>query len=167
MEFFVWLESTALSTLLRESPSLLAFPAVLIVHAIGMGLLAGTNVLVGLRILGVAPSVPLSLLERFFPVMWFGFVINVISGILLWLAYPTKATTNPVFYLKLACIAAGVYLTIRIRDRVLRIPSYDLGIVPGDGRLLAAISLLLWAGAITSGRFLAYTCNYLMANSPC
>src|SRR5262245_30013173 len=124
MEFTAWLESTALSTWLRDSISLLAFPSVLIVHAIGMGFLAGTNTMVDLRILGVAPRVPLSQLERFFPVMWFGLVINAISGVLLFIAYPTKAATNPVFYLKMGCIAAGVLMTIRIRNRVLRTPLF-------------------------------------------
>jgi hypothetical protein len=167
MEYTAWIESTALSTWLRESISLLAFPTVLIVHAIGMGLLAGMNTVMDLRILGVAPKVPLSLLERFFPVMWFGLAINVVSGIFLFIAYPTKAATNPIFYLKLGCIAAGILLTLRIRDKVIRVPSIDFGNIPASGRSLAVVSLILWAGAITSGRLLAYTCRYLMANSRC
>ena len=130
VEYTAWIESTALSIWLRESISLLAFPTALIIHAIGMGFLAGTNAVVDLRILGFARKTPLSSLERFFPVMWFGLIINVISGILLFIAYPTKAATNPVFYLKLGCIAAGVFMTLRIRARVLRAPSIDLAASP-------------------------------------
>ena len=79
----------------RESPSLLAFPTVLIFHTVGMGFLAGANIAVDLRILGFAPRVPLSLMERFFPVMSLGFFVNAFSGVLLLIAYPTKALTNP------------------------------------------------------------------------
>jgi len=165
--YTAWIESTALSIWLRESISLLAFPTVLIIHAIGMGFLAGTNAVVDLRILGIARKVPLSLLERFFPVMWFGLIINAISGVLLFIAYPTKAATNPLFYVKLGCIAAGVLMTLRIRKAVLRTPSFDLGMSSTNAKLQAAISLVLWAGAITSGRLLAYTCKYLIAGTRC
>ena len=140
-----------------------AFPFILVVHAWGMGLLAGSNAAVGLRILGFAPRVPLSAMQKFYPVMWFGFVINAISGILLLVGYPTKALTNPVFYLKLGCIAAGMVLMNRIRHRVVRsdkLPS-------GQGKMMAAFSLLVWAGAIVSGRLLAYTCTHLLGDIKC
>jgi hypothetical protein len=47
-----WLEATAPSVWLRESPSLWAFPFVLILHTVGMGFLAGTNVAMDLRVGG-------------------------------------------------------------------------------------------------------------------
>src|SRR6188768_4001182 len=97
---YIWLEATSLSTWLRESPSLWAFPFVLILHTVGMGFLAGANVAMDLRVVGFAPKIPLSLFERFFLVMKVGFVVNAVSGILLLLAYPTKALTNPLFYIK-------------------------------------------------------------------
>jgi hypothetical protein len=50
---------------LRESPSLWAFPFVLILHTVGMGFLAGTNVAMDLRVVGFAPKVPLALVEKF------------------------------------------------------------------------------------------------------
>jgi len=126
-----------------------------------MGLLAGSNAALDLRILGFAPRVPLSAMQKFYPVMWFGFVINAISGILLLVGYPTKALTNPVFYLKLACIAAGMVLMKRLRDRVVR---WDK---PSHGRIMAALSLLVWAVAIVSGRLLAYTCTHLLGDIRC
>ena len=167
MNFTGWLETTALSIWLRESPSLLAFPFVLIVHAWGMGFLAGSNAALGLRIIGFAPRVSLSAMEKFYPVMWFGFVINAISGVLLLISYPTKALTNPVFYLKSGCIAAGMVMMVKIRDRVVRNRAFDTAPVPTNGKLLAGISLFLWAAAIISGRFLAYTCTYLIAGRRC
>ena len=39
--FFIWLESTALSQWVVGSPSLLAFPGILTLHAIGMGFAVG------------------------------------------------------------------------------------------------------------------------------
>ena len=160
--FTGWLETTAVSVWIRESPSLLAFPFILIVHAWGMGFLAGANAAVDLRVLGFAPKVPLQIMEKFYPVMWFGFVINAISGVLLLVGYPTKALTNPVFFLKLGCIAVGMLLMLWIRAKAVRVQGGSLNV-----KLLAGASLLIWAGAICSGRFLAYTCNWLLADFPC
>jgi hypothetical protein len=162
-DFTAWLETTALSVWIRESPSLLAFPFILIVHAWGMGFLAGSNAAVDLRILGFAPKVPLKAMTKFYPVMWFGFVINAISGVLLLIGYPTKALTNPVFYIKLVCIAIGMVLMIWLRRNVVRAEGMPLA----RGKTVAAISLLVWAGAIVAGRLLAYTCKFLMKDFPC
>jgi hypothetical protein len=157
------LEASGLSVWVREEPSMFAFPFILIVHAWGMGLLAGANAAVDLRVLGFAPRVPLGAMRKFYPVMWFGFVINTISGFLLLMGYPTKALTNPVFYLKIGCIAAGMVLMLQLRKRAV-LPGQT---APGQATMLAALSLLVWAVAILSGRLLAYTCKFLMWDSPC
>ena len=164
MRFLIWLESTAFSIWVRESPSLFAFPGILCCHTIGMGLVAGINGAIALRILDVAPGVPIAEMKRFLPVMWFGFWLNAASGVALLIAYPTKALTNPVFYLKLGLIALALMLLASITREIFR-----------DGRavddsalkrlkILAAASLASWAGAIISGRLLAYTYTRLMAD---
>ena len=159
--FFILLEEGSIGLWVRESPSLLAFPTILALHAVGMGLLAGTNAAMDFRILGFARTVPLSTMERLVPAMRFGFWMNAVSGVLLLLAYPTKALTNPVFYLKLFCVAGAMVDTSLIRKQILRrYAEYETS-VPGRGKFLAVASLALWAGAVISGRFLAYTYRYL------
>ena len=113
-QFLIWLESTPLHDWIVESPSLLAFPGILALHAIGMGFAAGLGVAIDLRILGVAPAVPLREMRRLLPMLWAGFWLNAASGILLLIGYPTKALTNPVFYLKLGLIAIAMVLVWRI-----------------------------------------------------
>jgi hypothetical protein len=158
--FLAWLESTSLSVWIVESPSLLAFPGILTLHAIGMGFAVGINAALDLRILGVAPGVPVGEMRRFVPVLWFGFWLNAVSGVLLLIGYPTKALTNPVFYLKLALIAAGMVLFVRISRRVFR-DGVELHTLAPDAsrrlRRLAIVSIMCWSGAIFAGRFLAYT----------
>jgi hypothetical protein len=113
------------------------------------------------RILGAASGVPLTELRRLRGVLWFGFWLNAASGVLLLIGYPTKAFTNPLFYVKLALVVAGVIVQRRIERRVLGDASLDLAAVPAAGRVLAAVSLACWAGAIVSGRLLAYTYSVL------
>jgi hypothetical protein len=158
----VWLEATPLSQWVVGSDSMFAFPGILALHAIGMGLAAGLAAVLDLRILGVARGVPLTEFRRFQPVLWGGFWLNAVSGVLLLVGYPTKALTNPVFYLKLLLIAVAMVLFVRI-DRLIR--SADPAAPPAARRLrrLAITSLMCWAGAITAGRLLAYTYHRLRA----
>lgn len=155
-DFFLWLEATAPSTWVRESTSVFAFPAILSVHAIGMGLAVGVNVAIALRLIGFAAGVPPRELLRFAPVMWIGFWLNSASGLVLLLGYPTKAFTNPVFYLKLTLIAVGMWLYAVMTRRLV---SEDRA----SARFLGAASLACWAGAVTSGRLLAYTAHRILA----
>ncbi len=156
--FFLWLEATAFSVWMREETSIFAFPMILAAHTIGLGLLAGINAALDLRLLGFASGIPVVGFRRFLPVMWLGLWVNVLSGIALLLAYPTKALTNPVFYLKLSFIAAALVILRKFSRFVL-----TEGLIPGNVKMLAVASLVCWAGAITSGRFLAYTHLRLLA----
>ena len=180
-QFFIWLEATPLSIWVRESTSVMAFPAILSAHAIGMGLAAGINSALALRLLGAAARVPVRELQRFVPLMWFGFWLNAASGVLLLVGYPTKALTNPVFYLKLSFIALALW-TYRMTSR--RVFGADLkedadepdevavggtmvGVVARQSvklKTLAVVTLASWAGAVTAGRLLAYTYRRLMAS---
>jgi len=150
--WLLWLESTAFSIWMRESSSLFAFPGILAVHTVGLAFIAGLNAALDLRLLGVATRIPPIAFERLVPAMWMGLWLNVLSGIALLIGYPTKALTNPVFYLKLAFITAALVILKHVRRRlpIETVPSREL-------RMLAAASLACWAGAIVGGRLLAYT----------
>ena len=164
---FLWIETSTLSTWLRESPSLWVFPFVLILHTVGLAFLVGANIAIDARILGLARGVPLLSMRRYYRAMWAGFWVNAFSGVLLLIAYPTKALTNPLFYLKLGMIAVALVLASAIRRQA------HVTVVPAGAaaprylRILAAASLGCWVISITAGRLLAYTCTRLTVDSPC
>ncbi len=99
---------------------------------------------------------------RLLPVMWFGLWMNVLSGIALLIAYPTKALTNPLFYLKLGLIAVALMI---LRTLVRRI--HPVRPIPATTKALAVASLMAWAATISAGRFLAYTCTRLTVDLSC
>jgi len=158
---FKTIEESGLSSWIRDSPSIFAYWFILSVHALGMGLLVGASVVIDLRILGVARDLPLAPLEELYRIIWIGFWIQVVSGTLLLIAYPTKALTNPDFYIKLTLIGVSVAVMQRIRKRVFGDSERNDSAMMLKGRALAAWSLILWAGAVTAGRLLAYTYNFL------
>ena len=162
--FLVWIETSALSLWVRgESGWHMAFPIIIVFHALGMGFLVGVALAINGRVLGIAPDIPLSRLRHFIPVAVLAFVVNAVSGVLLLIGYPTKALTNPVFYVKLLCIALALWNLRWFHREVLARTDYDSGTLPVNMRRLAIASTLLWAGAIVAGRLLAYTYSQLMS----
>ena len=158
-----WVEHTGLSLWVREDPSLAAFPLMLILHTVGMAFLVGSNVALNARILGVGRGVALTSMLPFFRVMWLGFGLNVFSGSALLIAYPTKALTNPVFYLKLTLIAVGLVQAQWIRRHIREDPRRGGDRAPRSMRLRATLSLVCWLSAVTAGKLLPYTYHHLMA----
>src|SRR4051812_25340073 len=123
--FLAWIETSELSEWIRGSDCICAFPTIVTLHNIGMAFLAGGSVAIDLRLLGFAPQVPLKPLGRFVPVLWLAFALITPTGIMLLMAYPTKALTNPLFYFKVCVIAVAVWLVYRIGNGVLRAPDVD------------------------------------------
>jgi hypothetical protein len=156
MSWLGQIEASALSTWIRESDAMYAFPGILIVHTLGMALAAGSAAAIGLRLLGAARQIPLASLRQLVQVAWIGLWLNIASGILLLMAYPTKALTNPIFYLKLLTIVAAVVVVRHLDRRVLAAEA-------PVRKLLPAALLLLVALAIVTGRLLPYTYRHLMA----
>ena len=152
-----WLEATALATWVRESPSLLAYPAVLTLHTAGLGIVVGAAVVVDLRLLGYARRIRVSALEPLFTFMAWAFALNAVTGVLLFIADATTKAKQPVFYVKLTLIFIALWCTFSTR-RIVRDNSESTvaETVPAHGARLATASLLLWAGAIAAGRLMAY-----------
>jgi hypothetical protein len=156
-DFPSWLQGTAVAVWTRESPSIWAYPTVLMLHTVGLGMLVGANAVVDFRLLGFAPRLPLLSLAPLYRLMWAGFAINATTGAMLFASDAEAKARQPVFYLKLTLIALALVVTAMIRRGIERgraAGAGDLSVAPG--RRLAALSLLLWTGAITAGRLMAY-----------
>jgi len=150
-------EESGLSVWIRDSPTPFAYWFILTLHAVGMGMLVGASAIIDLRILGMARDLPLMPLKGLYRIIWSGFWIQVVSGLLLLIAYPTKALTNPDFYIKLTLIGVAVAVMHTIRKRVFsdsKLTEHDMML---RGKTLALLALILWVGAVTAGRLLAYT----------
>lgn len=123
-----------------------------------MAFLVGVHFALDLRVLGIAPHMPMHLITRFYPLMWASFVVALFSGLMLLLAYPAKGLTNLVFYLKMLLLASAFIVGRIISLRVLQ---QEAEITP-KYKMLALLSIGLWVSIIVAGRFLAYTYTILL-----
>jgi len=157
MDFLNWIQNLGLVTWVREAPTVLAYPTVLAVHTFGLIFLVGPSLAIDLRIFGFAPRLPLAPMEKFFPIMWIGFWVNALSGVVLWALNPITFLATPVFWIKLVAIGLGVWNMRMLKRRVFGNPA-NLGARPvlTEGKILAGTSLAYWTVAIYAGRTSAY-----------
>jgi hypothetical protein len=155
LDLLASIESTEFASWLRESGSIWAYPAVLTLHTLGLGVLVGASAVIDLRLLGAAPHIPIEPLGRLFPIMWAGFWVNAISGGLLFMTDATTKGTTTVFMAKLVIIVVAVVVLRSIRKLAFGERPLS-GSAPMAVKALAAVSLALWLAAIVTGRYMAY-----------
>lgn len=136
----------------------MGFPLTLSLHALGMAFLVGVHFALDLRIIGFAPKLPVHLITRFYPLMWVSFIVALISGLMLLLAYPAKGLTNFVFYFKMLLIALA-FIVGRLLTKNILIQEIEIST---RHKMLAILSIALWVSVIVAGRFLAYTYTILL-----
>src|SRR5437667_10685924 len=110
MQFLAAIEQSGFSVWVRESNSLLAYPGVLFLHTLGMGVVAGISGLIALRILGCAREVTLTDVRKMYAYMWAVFYLNTVTCVVLFGCDSTTKITNPVFYINFAFISSTLLL---------------------------------------------------------
>jgi hypothetical protein len=155
MEFLTALYDSALSTWIRESETVWAFPTILTVHTFGMMTLVGLAWVIDLRLLGIGRTVPIGPLRPLFRLMWVAFWINFATGVLLFIGDPERKATSALFGLKLLLIIINLWMVRRL-ERAIYLEGPDPTSVAGRTKQLAIASAMLWAGTIFAGRLLGY-----------
>lgn len=156
MDLLVWMEGTALAAFVRTVPW--AYPAVETAHYVGLAFLVGAIMLIDLRLLGFPRSLPMGSMMGLLPWVWVGFVINAISGTIMFVYGATKFGVSPVFWLKMAFMAlAGANAFIFSRAAARSGAQWlDSDRVPPLIKVAATASLVLWVCVVTTGRWMAY-----------
>jgi hypothetical protein len=155
-QLLVWVESTAVPTWVRQGDTIWAYPTVLTLHTFGLAVVVGTSAILNLRLLGMGGHLPLSRMRVLLPVMWFGFCLNAVTGLLLFAADATAKGSSPLFAAKLVFVGIAVAAMVVLDRAGYYGAEADLAIVSRRGKLLALSSLVAWVAAVSAGRLLAY-----------
>jgi hypothetical protein len=151
-----WVESTDLSTAIREGA--LLYPIIGGFHLLAIALFGGMLVMTDLRLLGWAmPRRTVSgVLEQFRVWKRAGFALVVLSGLLLAWAEPLKLYRSVSFWVKMGLLVSVAAHALVFRKGVYEnAKALDAGLTP-LAKLAAALSLMLWAGLIVTGRLIAF-----------
>jgi len=155
MSWFEWMDNNLPGTFyLRESTY--GFSIMLTVHVIGMCLFFGLILMMDLRLAGIGnlKTSAAEIQKRLFPWQMLGFAIVTITGIMLFYSKPLSYYGKGFLWLKMVLIGlAGVnamaihFITSRDGGK---------GWESGAARFAGAMSILLWAGVLITGRLVAY-----------
>ena len=154
----VWLEQTSVGISVRDSTWL--FPIIETIHIIGIAMLVGSTSILDLRLMGLTyREQPVSKLAwRFLPWAWVGFVLQVITGGLLFASEATKMYDNLGFRIKMLLIAvAGLNALVFHSIAYQSVGKWENDrVAPLSARAAGLISILLWFGIVFFGRWIAY-----------
>jgi hypothetical protein len=153
---FEWLEMTPYATWVRES--LYGWAINLTFHAFGNGLVVGIIFIIALRLLGLFQTVPFSTVRRvLIPLIWLGVIMQVVSGVGLFMTKPGRYAAEPMFQVKMLFLLTGIAMTLLLQ-RTLKHEAH--GWAPGtagpNGRRFAGLAALAWCGVLVMGRLTAY-----------
>jgi hypothetical protein len=150
--FLTWLEATGLAEWVRSS--LMGYPSMIALHALGMAIMVGLSLLLDMRLLGWFSGIPLAALQRFFGLAWIGFGINFLSGSALFSAQATSYIVDWVFMTKMGLVLLGAITAGILQPAVVKAgPAMQ---VSSGMRALAGLAIVIWITAIIMGRLTAY-----------
>jgi hypothetical protein len=155
MGFFQSLQNSRFTDWFLGSDSIWTYPLVLTLHTVGLAILVGASVVIHLRLLDVGAAIPLHRFRTLYRFVWAGFVINLTTGLILFVTQAADRIVDPVFGLKIGSIALALWCAVAARRLVIDAPE-SAAFERGRARRLAVGGLALWTVAIVTGRLMAY-----------
>ena len=129
----------------------IAYPALEVVHILGIALLVGNLVLLEWRVWGAHAALPMPALARATLTLSIaGFAIVAVSGLLMFASQPADLLANRSFVVKMGLVAlAGI-------NAALFHARGGLGRADALARAQTVVSLGLWICVMIAGRWIAY-----------
>ncbi len=128
-----------------------AYPALEVVHLLGVGLILGNLVLLELRVFGLGRQIPIAPLAALgLPLVIAGACLAAGSGIIMFTTQPAELLANRAFTMKLGLLLLAACNAAWFHARG------SLKLLDGTARLSASISLILWLAILALGRWIAY-----------
>lgn len=156
-DVFEWLEASPLAVYIRRAH--LLYPIIEIVHIVGFIFLTGTALLFDFRLLGISKRIPvIDLANHLLPWSRRSLILVIPSGLLLFMTQATELSQNRIFWTKLILIVLALTNAALFHLFTFKkvIDWNHLKPTPVSAKAAGVISIALWLGVITCGRFLAY-----------
>lgn len=156
LAFFGWLGETSWSVALHESQY--AYSILESVHVWTLTLFFGSIIMFDLRLLGwIMRDVPVGeVVSRLLPWTIAGFIVMVITGMLLFYAIPLRTYQSIFFRTKMVLLLLAGLNVWLFHTRIYPQVATWGSIPPKRARIAGGVSLMLWACIVFLGRMIAY-----------
>ena len=150
MEILWWIEDSKIGMLVSSSQW--GYPIVLSLHAVGMAVLVGVSLMLTMRVLGLGSAVPVTAMAPYWTVAFWGFIVNLLSGVALFMGSASTLFFNKAFHIKLIGVVIGLALTWWLVKICVR----GSGDVSGKHKGFAVGAVIAWIIALIAGRLIGY-----------
>jgi hypothetical protein len=138
------------------STNLVLFPTLETLHFVGLAMLVGGIAALDLRVLGVGKGLLVKPFHKLLPLVFVGFAINLVSGVLFFLADPVGYGNNLAFRYKMVFVLLAGLNALWFEFAVAKDvgkwgPNED---APQLAKVICGLSLFLWAAIIVAGRMM-------------
>ena len=155
LTFFQWCEASGIGETIRKSSWL--FPVIEAIHLLGLGVIGGAVLVVDLRLLGLGlkRQSTAQLTRDAQPWLVGSLVLMIITGGLLFLSEAIKCYYHDAFWFKMSCLFLAIFFTFTIQRKVIMTDESRLR--PLWSKVVAVVSVLLWAGVGIGGRWIGFS----------
>lgn len=152
LEVFKWLDDTAIGTGIRNSTNW--FPAIEVVHLLGLTLLYGAVLVLDLRLLGLGlKKQSLTTVARDVNrYLVLGIAIMLCTGIPLFLSEAMKCYENDAFWVKMGALFLAIIFQFTIHTKIIKSDTPN----PLFAKFTALGSMVLWFTVGLAGRAIAF-----------
>jgi hypothetical protein len=154
-QFSEWLKHTPVSEGIQNTFWII--PTVQTVHILAIAIVMSSVLVLNLRLLGIAARTQTfaEVAERYLPWVWSALAVLLVTGCILIVAEPGRELGSEVFWLKMSLLFGVIIVTAAVqcaqtgqaefweRRRLLSV-------------ITAIVSLTLWIGILSAGRWIAY-----------
>jgi len=152
-----------LLTYLQDSPftdwvltAMLGFPTLIALHSVGMAVVVGLTFVIALRLNGAVSGLDRPLLLRFVSLAIWGFTLNLVTGLMLFVTRGPEYLATGMFLLKMLLVLMSAALVVWVGQRLREQPAASDVIADRVAGRLAIAATTLWFGAVVAGRLIAY-----------
>jgi hypothetical protein len=155
MSILADLEATELSEWL--SISMLGFPTLIALHSVGMAVVVGLSLIVALRLNGLVAGIDGPLVARLLTIAAWGFVLNFLTGLALFITRGTDYITSAIFLVKMLLVIVSAIILFWLRERLDPADSmWKSAAADSLSRRLSLVAATTWFAAVVAGRLIAY-----------
>jgi hypothetical protein len=155
LAFFKLCENSVVGDAIRSSRWL--FPVIECFHLLGLAMIGGAVLVVDLRLSGLGfRSQPVAQLARDAQRWLIGsLMVMVASGTLLFTSEAIKCYYHAAFWVKMTSLFLAIVFTFTVHRKVVMADENEVS--PLWSRLVALISVTLWAGVGLGGRWIGFS----------
>lgn len=136
---------------------MLGFPTLIALHSVGMAVAVGLSFMVTLHLNQVFTGFEVQLIPRLLGIAVWGFIVNFITGLALFVSRGPEYIDSYVFLIKMLLVVISAIIMFWLRQRLKPMKlTTDVPVADRTAKSMSLISAVTWFGAVIAGRLIAY-----------